>query len=241
MAPVMDTSIKVGTRTYGTSDAKLPPMGPKIPFSGAPPFQEWDEVTGNVMREIKGNLFYNQTGNMTSYLSGTLDEMIATDNLYTLVGNLTSSVGQTTNLSFYGPYLELNGSTRSESFTGVTTRKYEANLTETHPESWFQDFKDCFHRYDLRVTFYDVAKLDVCTTATTINGSKFDVSMWKGDISVFRLDTTEIDLKIKKIKAFIGVTSSKLIVTGALIAVLRFGTPFKPNALPTPTPITPVD
>ena len=241
MAPVMDTSIKVGTRTYGTSDAKLPPLGPKIPFSGAPPFQEWDEVTGNVMREIKGNLFYNQTGDMTSYLSGTLDEEIATNHIYTLLGNLTSIVGETSNLTYYGAYTQLNGSTRMESFTGQATRKYEANLTETHPESWFQDFKDCFHRYDLRVTFYDVAKLDVCTTATTINGSKFDVSMWKGDISVFRLDTKAIDVKITAIKAFVGVTASKLLVTGALIAVLRFGTPFKPNALPAPTPITPFD
>ncbi|MGO4212670.1 hypothetical protein AB4043_17825 [Terriglobus sp. YAF25] len=178
MAPVMDTSIKIGTRTYGTDDAKLPTMGARIPFSGSPAFQEWDEVTGNVLREIRGNLNYYQTGDMTSILSGTLN---------------------------------------------------------------LQSFKDCFHRYDLRVTLYDIAKLDVCTTATTINGAKFDLSMWKGDISVFRMDTKAIDVKIAAIKTAIRLTSAKLMVTGALIAMLRFGTPFKPNALPAPTPITPFD
>jgi hypothetical protein len=100
---------------------------------------------------------------------------------------------------------------------------------------------DCFHRYDLRVQLYDVAKVDVCTTATTINGSKFDLSMWKGDISVFRLDAKAIDLKIAAIKTSVRTASAKLLVTGALIAVLRFGTPFKPNALPAPTCITPFD
>ncbi|MGO4515689.1 hypothetical protein AB4Y89_07845 [Terriglobus sp. 2YAB30_2] len=241
MAPVMDTSIKIGTRTYGTDDAKLPTMGARIPFSGSPAFQEWDEVTGNVLREIRGNLNYYQTGDMTSILSGTLNETITTDHNYTLNGNLTSTVVQSTNVSHFGPHMQLNGNTRTEHFTGVTTRNYQGDLVETHPESWLQSFKDCFHRYDLRVTLYDIAKLDVCTTATTINGAKFDLSMWKGDISVFRMDTKAIDVKIAAIKTAIRLTSAKLMVTGALIAMLRFGTPFKPNALPAPTPITPFD
>ncbi|HEY2041007.1 MAG TPA: hypothetical protein VGG95_15150 [Edaphobacter sp.] len=241
MASVMDTAIKIGTRTYGASDNALPALGPKIPLSGAPPFQEWDEVTGNISRQIKGDLFYNQQGNITWFLSGTLDETIGGDHLYYLVGNLTSTVTESSNLTFFGPYTQLNGNTRSEHFTGKTTRNYESDLSETHPESWLQYFMDCFHRYDLRVQLYDIAKIDVCTAAISVNGAKFDLSMWKGDISVFRMDTKAIDLKIAAIKTCIRVASTKLMVTGALIAVLRFGTPFKPNALPAPTCITPFD
>lgn len=241
MASVMDTSIKIGTRTYGQTDNALPALGPKIPLSGAPPFQEWDEVTGNISRQIKGNLFYNQQGDINFFLSGTLDELIGTDHSYYLVGNLIWIVGKSSQITYFGPYTQLNGSTRSEHFTGKTTRNYESNLSETHPESWLQYFMDCFHRYDLRVQLYDVMKLDVCTSAISINGAKFDLNMWKGDISVFRLDTKAIDLKIAAIKTSIRTASAKLLVTGALIAVLRFGTPFKPNALPAPTCITPFD
>ncbi|GGG98954.1 hypothetical protein [Silvibacterium dinghuense] len=241
MTVVMDTEIKIGTRTYGTSDHLLPPLGPRIPFNGSPAFQEWDEVTGNVMREIRGNLIYNQTGNMTSVLSGTLDELIETDHIYLLMGNLTATVSQKSNLTFFGPYMQLNGSTRTEHFTGKVTRQYEDTLSESQPETWLQYFKDIFHRYDFRVTLYDVLKLDVCVAAVSINGAKFDVSMWKGDINMFKLDTASIDAEIKKFKATVSALWAKTLVTGALIAVLRFGTPFKPNALPAPTPITPFD
>lgn len=241
MAPVMDTSIKIGTRTYGQNDNTLPSLGPKIPLSGAPPFQEWDEVTGNISRGIKGNLFYDQQGNITSFLSGTLDETIGGDHCYYLIGNLDWTVVQTSKITYFGAYTQLNANTRSEHFTGKTTRNYESDLSETHPESWLQYFMDCFHRYDLRVQLYDIAKIDVCTSAISINGAKFDLNMWKGDISVFRLDTKAIDLKIAAIKTSIRTASAKLLVTGALIAVLRFGTPFKPNALPAPTIITPFD
>jgi hypothetical protein len=50
----------------GRDDHKLPAMGPGIDLNGAPVFQEWDEVTRKVMREIRGNLFYSQLGTMTS-------------------------------------------------------------------------------------------------------------------------------------------------------------------------------
>lgn len=241
MPPVMDTTIKVDTRTYGTDDAKLPTLGPRIPFNGAPAFQEWDEVTGNVMREIRGNLNYVQTGNMTSFLSGTLDEYIETDYICTVVGNLTFTIEGTSNLSYYGAYVQLNGNTMTEHFTGIATRLYQSNLVEKHPETWLQWFTDSFHRYDLRITLYDILKLDVCVAAVSVNGAKFDASMWKGEISVYKTKFEAIETAISGFVTKIRALSNKLIVTSALIGILRFGTPFKPNALPAPTPITPFD
>ena len=119
-------------------------------------------------------------------------------------------------------------------------RNYKSNLSETHPESWLQAFTDRFYRYDLRVESYDVAKIDVCTAAFSIDGTKLDLNAWKGDISVFRLDSKRIDLKIATMKTAIRLASAKLLVTGALIAVL-LRTPFKSNAFPSPTPSTPFD
>jgi hypothetical protein len=241
MPPVMDTSIKVDTRTYGKDDHKLPAMGPRIDLNGAPAFQEWDEVTGKVMREIRGNLFYSQIGSMTSYISGDLDESIGGNHTYVLEGNLTHTVLQTVTSTTFGAYMQLNGSTRTETFTGAVTRQYQAKLTEHHPESWLQDFTDCFHFYVFRLQGYGIAKVDLATFALSVNGGKLDLNMWKGDISVFRMDTKNIDVKISNIKTKIHTMAVKLLLTGALIAALYFGTPFKPNALPTPTILTPLE
>ena len=132
---VMDTSIKVGTRTYGAADAKLPSRSARIPFNGSPAYQEWKRSEGNVLREIRGNLTYLQTGDMTSVVSGTLNETIRTDGIYLLPGSLTSVVRQRTNTSNFGPHTQLNGSTRGEHFTGVVTPEYQGDLHEHHPES----------------------------------------------------------------------------------------------------------
>jgi hypothetical protein len=241
MPPVMDTSIKVGTRTYGTNDHKLPALGPKIDLNGRPPVQEWDEVTGPIMREIRGSLFYSQLGTMTSYVSGDLEETIGGNHTYGLEGNLMHSVLQTVTSTTFGAYTQLNGSTRTETFTGQVTRLYQAKLTEHHPESWLQDFTDCFHFYVFRLQGYGIAKIDLATFALSVNGGKLDLNMWKGDISVFRMDTKDIDVKISNIKTKIHTMAVKLLLTGALIAALYFGTPFKPNALPTPTILTPLE
>ncbi|AEU37542.1 hypothetical protein AciX8_3241 [Granulicella mallensis MP5ACTX8] len=42
--------------------------------------------------------------------------------------------------------------------------------------------------------------VDLATFALSVNGGKLDLNMRKGDISVFRMDTKEIDVKISNIK-----------------------------------------
>ena len=88
--------------------------------------------------------------------------------------------------------------------------------------------------------FYDVMKLDIATSAVAINGAKLNLNVWKMDIFVFRLHEAT-DLKIATIRTAVRLASTKLVVTAALVGVLKFGTPFKPNAIPAPTPITPFD
>lgn len=85
---------------------------------------------------------------------------------------------------------------------------------------------------DISLTY--VSKISVSTSTVTARVTGLKVGGAELDLKTWRVNIAATSTKIR-------AHSTRLIVTAILIGVLSLGTPFKPNALPRPSPITPFD
>jgi hypothetical protein len=228
------------TRKYGASDNSLPPLGNISLDPGSLPAQEQDLVHGKVKRDIYGDLYYQQTGTIFYTLNGNridrttqnVSQVIQGNHIYSLVKNLSQTIQG-------NQFFSITGNT-TEFYVGKVDRTYQMNTTEKHPESWFQKFEKIFQMKNMNYSF-GVSKLDAYMIVLGLSGSKISVDGIKVDVLGLNVKRGPIDFDITEFKAKVRTTVGKVLCTGLLIGLLTLGTPFKPNALPRPTPITPFD
>lgn len=228
------------TRKYGASDNSLPPLGSISLDPGSLPAQEQDLVHGMVKRDIYGDLFYQQTGTIFYTLNGTRIDRTTQDVSQVIEGNHTYSLIQNRSDTIQGNmFFNITGNT-TEVFIGKVDRTYQANTAEKHPESWFQRFENMFQNKNTNYTF-GISKFDGYGIVLGLTGSKISIDAIKVDVAGLVFKRGPIDFDITEFKGKVRTTVGKVLCTGLLIALLHLGTPFKPNALPRPTPITPFD
>ena len=200
----------------------------------------WQQISGNTTSNITGDNKYTLTGNSTSLITGTLTETINTDHDYKVLTNLKSYVKGTTTEENVGKHISSNTGPVTEAFVGPVDRRYEATTTEEHPEDWIEKIEKKFH--------FEIFKYETFGTVASASGIKVDVM--GASVCVRRVGlgvgAEEGQFKLQKLK----VVSSEeelhesMVDTFALqmhLGAMDAGTPFKPNALPRPTPLTPFD
>ena len=236
-----DGSPQVCTRTYGATDQLLPPLGTIQLLPSSLPSQEQDLVTGDVNRDITGNVLYLLTGNRNNTTTLNLSDTVNGNHDYLLQQKLTHTVQGPTNETKHGPHLHSNSSSRIDNFTGTVSRFFQAETKELHPEQWLQKFKDWAHysNYYVKINGLDVA----ISYVSKVSIASYTITARKAGLKIGGSELTLHDthLKIAATTNHIKAHASKIVCTAILIGVLSVGTPFKPNALPRPTPITPFD
>lgn len=231
---------KTPTRSYFQQDQTLPPLGQIQLLPASLPAQQQDLVTGNVRRHVTGDYFYRLTGNSASVTTGNENEEILGNRNFFLKGNLTDQVVGTATQTKFGKHFYHNASERTDTFTGTVTRYYQAQLTEHHPETWLKKIQTAIN-YEWFAMKSGVEYLTILANATSFYGIKADFSLLKVDASFRKIDyggtKTSIHGMVNSVSGYVG----RVIATALIIGMLSAGTPFKPNALPRPSPITPFD
>ncbi len=200
----------------------------------------WNQITGNVTTNIKGNNKYTLTGNSLSLITGNLKETVNGNHEYDVLTNMKLFIKGTTTEEHVGSHLNTNTSSLTESFTGPVMRTYEATTTEEHPESWIQKIQEALHFEPFKYETFGivasaaVSKVDVIGASVCIRAVGLGMGAEEGEFKVnkFRIVSAEEELHAAMVDTF-----ALQLHLGALDA----GTPFKPNALPRPTCITPFD
>jgi hypothetical protein len=232
---------KIVTRSYATTDTSLPPLGQIQLLPSSLPAQEQDLVHGNVKRDIFGNVFYTLTGNSTNKTTGNVSDTILGNHTYALQQNLKHSVQGNTTESKLGKHFSSNVGQRTDNFVGPVNRNFQSPTTEKHPETWFQQFEHTFQQKNFNHS-YGITKVDLYGFVFSADGAKVALDATKMDLVGIHFKTSPlmvVDLIAIKQKVY--TATCKFIITGLLIGMLELGTPFKPNALPRPTIITPFD
>ena len=166
-----DGSPQVCTRTYGATDQLLPPLGTIQLLPSSLPSQEQDLVTGNVNRDITGNVLYLLTGNRNNTTTLNLSDTVNGNHDYLLQQKLTHTVQGPTVETKHGAHMHSNSSSRIDNFTGTVSRFFQAETKEMHPEQWLQKFEHWAHysNYYVKINWIDIAvsfvsKVSVATT-----------------------------------------------------------------------------
>jgi hypothetical protein len=231
---------KTATREYFAGDQNLPALGQIQLLPSSLPSQEQDLVTGDVRRNITGNLFYDLIGNKASIITGNENEEVFGNRDFFLQGTLIDQVVGTATQTKYGKHFYHNASERTDTFTGTVNRFYQAQLVEHHPETWLRKIQTAIN-FEWFAMKSGVEYLTILASATSFYGIKADFSGLKIDASWRRMDFGGTKLEIYSIKNAVLGYVGRVVATAILAGVLYAGTPFKPNALPRPTPITPFD
>ena len=231
----------VPTRSYARQDSALPSLGTIQLLPSSLLSQEQDLVQGDVRRAITGNVFYNLTGNRSNTTTANVTDLILANHNYTLGNQLTHTVNGPTNEIKHGAHTHQNSSTRNDTFIGSVSRFFQDTTKEIHPEQWLQKwnnymaYKDFSHKASsVDVSLAYVSKISMSTSTVTARVTGLKVGGAELDLKTWRVNIEATSTKIR-------AQASKLVCTALLIGVLELGTPFKPNALPRPTPITPLD
>src|ERR1700743_1590612 len=83
---------KTATREYFSGDQNLPALGQIQLLPSSLPSQEQDLVTGNVRRNITGDMFYYLIGNKASVITGNENEEVLGNRDFFLQGTLIDQV-----------------------------------------------------------------------------------------------------------------------------------------------------
>jgi hypothetical protein len=239
--PTFDASPATKTRKYGATDNALPPLGQIQLLPSSLPSQEQDLVHGNVKRDITGDVRYSLMGNQTNTTTKDVIDTIVGNHTYTLTKNLHHTVQGNTNQSKLGTHFTSNVGQVTNINVGPVTRSFQAPTTETHPEEWYQQFNTQRKAYFLNESI-GVRKIDCYAFVLAADLAKLSIDASKMDLVGIQLKVSPgKTVELVPLAMQVKVASCKLIATALLIGVLSLGTPFKPNALPRPTPITPFD
>lgn len=231
---------KTSTRTYFAGDQTLPALGQIQLLPASLPSQEQDLVIGVVRRNITGNFFYNLTGNKVSTITGDETEEVLGNRDFFLQGTLTDQVIGTATQTKYGKHFYHNASERTDTFTGTVNRFYQAQLSEHHPETWLRKIQKAIN-FEWFAMKSGVEYITILVNANSFYGIKADFSALKVDASWRKMDFGGTKLEIQSIKNAVLGYVGRVLATALLAGMLYASTPFKPNALPRPSPITPFD
>jgi Gp5 C-terminal repeat (3 copies) len=193
----------------------------------------WQQITGSVTEFVSGSVLTNILQNHTLNVTGNRTKQVT--------GNHTETICGVCNESMLGPHMQTNVGPRNNTLVAPRTESHSATSQHTQPANFIRVIQQKVH-WETFTYKSGMVKLDVFATAIGLFGIlKMDATPIKLEISGISLKNREILVKIQKVTQDIKIAGAKMLVTGALIGLLRFGTPFKPNALPAPTPITPFD
>jgi hypothetical protein len=200
----------------------------------------WQQITGNDTTFITGNSTYTLTGNSTNLIKGNVSDTIKGNHDYKLMTNLTHFIKGTTSEEKHGKHVCTHSSELTEVFVGPVERSYQAQVMEEHPETWITKIQERLHfePFGWKTGVLDTSamgfKLDVIGAGCCIRGKGLLVGADEGQ---FGLEKFKVIASEEKLHAQMVDTIALQLHLGAMDA----GTPFKPNALPRPTPITPFD
>ena len=228
------------TRGYSTSDQMLPSLGKIQLMPSSLPSQEQNLVTGDVQRNITGNQIYNLVGNKYSFTTGDEVETVEGNRDFFLQGTLLDQVVGTATQIKFGKHFYHNATDRTDTFTGTVNRFYQAQLSEHHPEVWLKKIQQAIN-FEWFAMKSGLEYLTILASATSFYGIKADFSALKVDGSWRKMDIGGTKIELTAIKNAISGYVGRVLATAILVGVLYAGTPFKPNALPRPSPITPFD
>jgi hypothetical protein len=200
----------------------------------------WQQITGNVTTSITGNSDYTLNGNSTSLITGDAVDTINGNHDYKVLTNLTLFIKGTTTEERHAKHMSTNSSSLTEIFVGPVDRSYQSTTTEDHPETWLQKYQERLHfePFGWKTSFSDtsvvLSKIDVIGAGLCVRKIGLGVGAEEGELKLekFRIVNSEEKLHEQMVD-----TIALQLHLGAMDA----GTPFKPNALPRPTPITPFD
>jgi hypothetical protein len=239
--PAFDATPAVKTRKYGANDNALPPLGQIQLLPSSLPSQEQDLVHGNVKRDITGDVIYTLTGNQTNTTTKNVTDTILGNHDYTLTKNLDHMVQGNTTESKLGTHFTSNVGQVTNLNVGTVTRNFQAATTETHPETWMQNHNIQWKNYVMNGSA-GVSKIDTYGFVLAATGGKLAIDATKMDLTGRLFKTVPFcEVNLVPVQQRIIGSAIKIMCTGLLIGVLYAGTAFKPNAAPTPTPLTPFD
>jgi hypothetical protein len=231
---------KTSTREYFAGDQTLPSLGQIQLLPASLPSQEQDLVIGDVRRNIIGNFFYNLEGNKVSTITGNETETVLGYRDFFLQGTLTDQVVGTATQTKYGKHFYHNASDRTDTFVGTVNRFYQAQLTEHHPETWLKKIQSAIN-FEWFAMKSGVEYITILVNANSFYGIKADFSALKVDTSFRKMDFGGTKLDIKAIKNSVTGYVGRVLATALLVGMIYASTTFKPNALPRPSPLTPLE
>lgn len=228
------------TRSYGNKDFSLPPMG-AIPFNGSPAAQEVERVTGNVKTFIKGDVQYHLDGNLNSLIDKNENLIVKGNKTAYLKGNLIDIIHGNCTETKNGKHIHTNNAERTNTFIKIRQQYFHSPTYDHLPEQHYQTFQQKINwENETHKSGIITSSLFFLYLSTNVIG-KLDVNGVKVDLCKFKIDNKQLGVYISNLKAEIKSQVVALTLAGALFGAIHFGTPFKPNALPRPTPITPFD
>lgn len=231
---------KTPTQSYFAGDQKLPALGQIQLLPSSLPSQEQDLVTGDVRRNITGDFFYCLTGNKASLITKDENEEVLGNRDFFLWGTLTDQVVGTATQTKYGKHFYHNASDRTDTFVGTVNRSYQAQLTEHHPETWLKKIQSAIN-FEWFAMKSGVEYITILVNANSFYGIKADFSALKVDTSWRKMDFGGTKLEIEAIKNSVSGYVGGVVITALLIGLIISSTAFKPNALPRPSPLTPLE
>jgi hypothetical protein len=236
----ISAATKTVTRQYFQGDNSLPSLGKIQLLPSSLPSQEQDLVKGNVRRQITGDSYFKLIGNYYSTITKDEKEKVLGNREFFLQGTLKDEVKGIANETKYNKHFYHNASERTETFTGTVHRFYQAQLDEHHPETWLKKIQNFMH-YENFAMKSGITTVTLVGAAFNVNALKADAVGLKIDIFKSKMDAGEVKTAIVGSVNYVSLQTRKIILTAALLGALSMGTPFKPNALPRPSPITPFD
>jgi hypothetical protein len=237
---VFNADPQTTTRSYAKTDPALPQLGQIQLFPPSLPSQQQDLVNGNLLRNIFGNVNYDVVGNMTNTVSVNKTETIVGNHEHTVNQDLTHTVKGKTTETKLGKHSHTNVGSRVNHFVGTVSDFYEAAAKEIYVQELLTKIKE-WTRNDLVES--SVKGVEMAAKGLSAEAVVYSISAHKTGL---KLGGEELTLKETKVQLHasahkLRLQASKLVCTALLVGVLELGTPFKPNALPRPTPITPFD
>lgn len=233
-------SPSTATRSYGAKDFSLPPMG-AIPFNpGGLSAQEMDRVNGNVKIFIKGDVQYHLNGNLDSTVEQNEKLLVKGNKTAYLKGNLIDTIHGTCTETKNGKHFHTNSSERTNTFIKIRQQYFHASTFDHLPETHFQNFltKINWENETHKMGFLTASAFALYFAANLV---KVDLNVTKVDVCNSKIEAKQIKAAISNMSMKIRMQTCALTLAGAMFGAIHFGTPFKPNALPRPTPITPFD
>lgn len=237
---VFNANPQTTTRSYAKTDPALPQLGQIPLFPPSLPSQQQDLVNGNLLRNIYGNVNYGVVGNMINTVSLDKTETISGNHEHTVVKDMKHTVQGNTTETKLGKHSHTNVGNRTNHYVGTVNDYYQAVATEIHPGLWVTHINEWAIRnhieFSVRYAALAAQILSVEAVVGSISARKTGLKLGGEELSV-QDAKMELHAHADKLR----LQASKLICTALLVGVLELGTPFKPNALPRPTPITPFD